>query len=57
MTPDEAIAEVERRAEAAYQTPQGPDYRAIVEDVAREGGMAFDDLRTAWMDAWMMGAN
>ena len=57
MTPEQAIAEVERRAEAAYRTPQGPDYRAIVEDVARDCGMTFEALRTAWLDSWMTEAN
>lgn len=49
------IAEIERRAEQAYKTPQGPDYRAIVEDVADSANVDVQELREACLKAWTVG--
>jgi len=47
----ELIAEIERRAEAAMLTVQGPDYQAILDDVAEENGVDLTKLRIAWIDS------
>ncbi len=51
----ELLEEIERRAEAAKNTPQGPDYQAILDDVAAENDVPIDDLRIAWFDDFLLG--
>ncbi len=51
------IAEIERRAEAVKNTPQGPDYQAILDDVAAENGVDITELRIAWTDSFLTEPN
>lgn len=57
MQMTDLIAEIERRADEARGTVQGPDYNAIVTDVAEQARMDPKDLHRAWVDSWLMGAN
>lgn len=51
------VAEIERRAAEAQDTLGGPDYHAIVHDVAEQAGISFEELRSLWLDNWLMGAS
>lgn len=56
MADQDLIDEIERRAEEARGTMQGPDYRAIIADVAEQAKMPFAHLEQVWRDSWLMGA-
>lgn len=56
MTDLDLIAEIERRADEARATIQGPDYRAILTDVAEDAGVPFEHLRAVWLDHSIAGA-
>ncbi|KGM50638.1 hypothetical protein [Pseudooceanicola atlanticus] len=47
------LAEIERRAEGA-DPMCGPDYHAIVSDLAEEAGLPFEHVRGIWLDSWNM---
>lgn len=49
------LSEIERRAADAYQTVFGPDYKAIISDVAEEAKVPYRELRQAWLDSSVMG--
>lgn len=49
------IEEIERRAKEAMNTPQGPDYQTILDDVAAENDVDITELRIAWLDSLIMG--
>lgn len=51
------LAEIERRAAEAYQTVYGPDYKAIITDVAEEAKVSYRELRNAWLDSSIVGPN
>lgn len=46
------IADVERAEAAAMKTPRGPDYDAILEEVAAKYGVGSDEVRAIMIDHW-----
>lgn len=51
------LAEIERLGEQANASPAEPDWEAILRHVAEEAGVSYEDLRAAWLDSFIMGAN
>lgn len=54
MTPLEIVRLVESEADRANATPQGANYQAIVERVAGEVDMTYEQVRTMCRDVWSM---
>jgi hypothetical protein len=49
------VKEVEDRGQAAWKTLEGPDYKQIVTDVAKENGLDYETLRGQCLDRWTNG--
>jgi hypothetical protein len=54
MTDADLIQEIERRAASACPM-RGPDYRAILSDVAEEAKVPLSHLEAIWVDATITG--